>query len=412
MFFLQACDKFFDDLYALFDNHHHLKNHLNTERRYAIGIPKGVLKLDELKEIKECIAMIAQCPRYSEHIIRFSWAVFERFLQKEKIENNKKIISREKLLHYNSQFKEYKVEDDEISKLLNCLYMVGTLLYFDEENLKDTIILDLQWFVDAFKCIIKYEVPKIETDRMRQEFQKTGELLDKELVEIWKKVSNDCVLKYKDEILMYMEKLELLAIYRLEEADSKKSTWYYVPSMNKRKFDMKTEGLFKSPILCFDFSEQEHNPIFEFYRLSLKCSKLPGWTFQKEDNKKCIYENVVCLSFRCHIVVICVCKLQIQVQVFRPETEVDRNLLPDIQKSIEQIMRTFQKYCYEVGYKCQKGKLNDEADNSFVDQKTCPVSGADYCQMCTLKNVHSIDNDICWVGKYILLFYEVTKCVT
>lgn len=285
MFFLQACDKFFDDLYALFDNHHHLKNHLNTERRYAIGIPKGVLKLDELKEIKECIAMIAQCPRYSEHIIRFSWAVFERFLQKEKIENNKKIISREKLLHYNSQFKEYKVEDDEISKLLNCLYMVGTLLYFDEENLKDTIILDLQWFVDAFKCIIKYEVPKIETDRMRQEFQKTGELLDKELVEIWKKVSNDCVLKYKDEILMYMEKLELLAIYRLEEADSKKSTWYYVPSMNKRKFDMKTEGLFKSPILCFDFSEQEHNPIFEFYRLSLKCSKLPGWTFQKEDNK-------------------------------------------------------------------------------------------------------------------------------
>lgn len=75
-------------------------------------------------------------------------------------------------------------------------------------------------------------------------------------------------------------------------------------------------------------------------------------------------------------------------------------------------MRTFQKYCYEVGYKCQKGKLNDEADNSFVDQKTFPVSGADYCQMCTLKNVHSIDNDICWVGKYILLFYEVTKCVT
>lgn len=412
MVFLQACDKFFDDLYALFDNHHHLKNHLNTERRYAIGIPKGVLKLDELKAIKECIAMIAQCPRYSEHIIRFSWAVFERFLQKEKIKNNKKIISRETLLHYNSQFKEYKVEVDEISKLLNCLYMVGTLLYFDEEHLNDTVILDLQWFVDAFKCIIKYEVPIIENDRMKQEFQKTGELLDKELVEIWKKVSNDCVFKYKDEILMYMEKLELLAIYRLEEADSKKFTWYYVPSMNKRKFDMKTEGLFKSSILCFDFSEQEHNPIFEFYRLSLKCSKLPGWTFQKEDEKKCIYENVVCLSFRGHIVVICVCKLQIQVQVFRLETEVDRTLLPDIQKSIEQIMRTYQKYCFEVGYKCQNGKLNDEADNSFVDQKTFPVSGADYCQTCTLKNVHSIDNDICWVGKYILLFYEVTKCVT
>lgn len=385
---------------------------MNTERRYAIGIPKGVLKLDEVKEIKECIALIAQCPRYSEHNIRFSWAVFERFLQQEKIKNNKKIISRKDLLHHNSQFKEYKVEDDEISKLLEYLYMAGTLLYFDEEKLKDTIILDLEWFVDAFKCIIKYEVPKHETDRERHEFQKTGELLYKELMKIWKKASNDCFLKYKEDILPYMERLELLAIYRSEKADSEKSTWYYVPSMNKRKFDMGTEGLFKSSILCFDFSKHEHNPIFLFYRLSLKCSKLPGWTFQKEDNKRCIYENVVCLSFRGHIVVICVCNLQIQVQVFRPETEVDITLLPDIQKSIEQIMQTYQKYCYEVGFKCQKGKLNDETDNSFLDQKKFPVSGANQCPICTLKNVHSIDNNICWVGKYILLFIEVTKFVT
>lgn len=410
-FFLQECDKFFDDLYALFDNHHHLQNHLNTKRRYAIGIPTGVLKLDELKEIKECIAKIAQCPIYSEHSIRFSWAVFERFLQQEKIKKNKKIISREDLLYHNSQFKEYKEEDDEISKLLECLYMAGTLLYFDQEKLKDTIILDLQWFVDAFKCIIKYEVPKHETDRERNEFQKTGELLDKELVKIWKQ-SNDCFLKYKEDILPYMERLELLAIYKSEKADSEKYTWYYVPSMNKRKFDMRTEGLFKSSILCFDFREHEHNPIFVFYRLSLKCSKLPEWTFRIENNKRCIYENVVCLSFRGHIVVICVCNLQIQVQVFRPETEVGITFLQDIQKSIEQIMRTYQNYCYEVGYKCQRGKLNDETDNSYLDQKTFPVSGAYSCPMCTLTNVHSIDNNICWVGKYILLFCEVTKFVT
>lgn len=411
-FFLQACDKFFDDLYALFDNHHHLKNHLNTKRRYAIGIPKRVLKLDELKEIKECIATIAQCPRYSEHSIRFSWAVFERFLQKEKIKYNTKIISREELLHYNNQFKEYKEEDKEISKLLNCLYMAGTLLYFNDENLKDTIILDLEWFVDAFKCIIEYKVPKHETDRERQTFQKTGELLDKELEKIWKTDSNDCFFKYKEEILMYMERLELLAIYRSEEADSEKSTWYYVPSMNIRKFDMRTHGLFKSPILCFDFSEQENNPIFVFYRLSLKCSKLPGWTFQKENGKKCIYENVVCLYFRNHTVVICVCKLQIQVQVCHKLKEVDRTLLPEMQKVIEQIMRTYHQYRYQVGYKCQNGKLNDEADDSFVDQKNFPVSGEDYCQRCTLENVHSIDNNICWVGKYFLLFIEVTKFVT
>lgn len=408
-FFLQECDKIFDDLYALFDNHHHLQNHLNTRRRYAIGIPKGILKLDELKEIKECIAEIAQCPIYSEHSIRFSWAVFERFLQQEKIKNNKKIISRKDLLYHNSQFKEYEEEDDEISKLLECLYMAGTLLYFDEEKLKDTIILDLEWFVNAFKCIIKYEVPKHETDRERNVFQETGKLLDKELVKIWEKASNDCFLKYKEDILNYMERLELLAKYG---SDSNKSPWYYVPSMNKRKFDMNTEGFSKSSIFCFDFSEQEHNPIFLFYRLSLKCSKLRGWTFQKDGKKKCIYENVVCLHYLNHTVVICVCKLQIQVQVCHKTAEVDRTLLPEIQKSMEQIMGTYHKYCYRVGYKCQNGKLNDEADNSFVDIKSFPVSGVDNCDMCTLENVHSIDNYICWVGKYFLLFIEVIKCVT
>lgn len=206
-----------------------------------------------------------------------------------------------------------------------------------------------------------------------------------------------------------MERLELLAIY---ESDSDKSRWYYVPSMNKKKFDMKTEGFSKSSIFCFDFSEQEHNPIFLFYRLSLKCSKLLGWTFQKDGKKKCIYENVVCLYYRDHTVVICVCKLQIQVQVCNQTTEVDRTLLPEIQKSMEQIMGTYHKYCYRVGYKCQNGKLNDEADNSFVDIKSFPVSGEDYCEMCTLGNVHSIDNNICWVGKYFLLFIEVTKFVT
>lgn len=158
-------------------------------------------------------------------------------------------------------------------KFPNCssVYIWLVLCYTsDEEKLKDTIILDLEWFVDAFKCIIKYEVPKHETDRERHEFQKTGELPDKELVKIWKKASNDCFLKYKEDILNYMERLELLAIY---ESDSDKSRWYYVPSMNKKKFDMKTEGFSKSSIFCFDFSDQEHNPIFFILPLEFEMFK-------------------------------------------------------------------------------------------------------------------------------------------
>lgn len=104
-----------------------------------------------------------------------------------------------------------------------------------------------------------------------------------------------------------MEWLELLVIYKLEKVDFEKYIWYYVLSMNKRKFDMRIEGLFKLFIFCFDFSEYEYNLIFVFYCLSLKCLKLFGWIFWIENNKRCIYENVVCLFFWGYIVVICVC---------------------------------------------------------------------------------------------------------
>lgn len=140
---------------------------------YAIRFPKTGSKLDELKEIKRCIAEIA--PGLSDHKIRYSWAVSERFLQRKK--QIQKIISKKELLNSNSHFKDCSMKPQEIPKLLNMLYIVGTILYFDEDGLNETIILDLQWFVDAFKRIIEYTVPVEETSDLKcQDFRSTGEI--------------------------------------------------------------------------------------------------------------------------------------------------------------------------------------------------------------------------------------------
>lgn len=55
--------------------------------------------------------------------------------------------------------------------------------------------------------------------------------------------------------------------------------------------------------------------------------------------------------------------------------------------------------------------MNDEVDNLFVDINLFLVLEEDYCEMCILENVYFIDNNICWVGKYFLLFIEVIKFV-
>lgn len=374
---------------------------------YPIRFPEDGSKLDELEEIKRCIAMIAQRPDFSEHKIRYSWAVSERFLQKKK--QSKKIISKKELLNYNSHFKDYSMRANEVPKLLNFLYIVGTLLYFDEDDLKETIILDLQWFVNAFKCIIEYTVPEEETGDLKcQDFWSTGEIGDDELDAIWTN-SDEGFSNFKTEILHYMERLELLAIFNSEYSGD--STWYYVPSMNTRKFEMNEEEFLKSSILCFDFRKQEQLPILIFYSVILKCSKLDGWTIYKVDeDRKCIYENVACFNLQGHIVVICVCRLQIQVQVWIRNGHIDTTLLPEIQKSVEKLMQKFQKYSYEVGYKCQNGKLNNEADKSFVELTEFPVTKD--CTGCLSKSKpHPLDNKICWVGKCFVSFIEVTLFV-
>lgn len=375
---------------------------------YAIRFPKEGTNLDELKEIKCCIAKIAQRPDFSEHKIRYSWAVSERFLRTKM--QSKKIISKQELINYNSNFKDYRMKAKEIPKLLNFLYIVGTLLYFDEDDLKETIILDLQWFVDAFKRIIEYTVPEEETgDQKCQDFWSTGEISDSELEAIWKKYPVEGFSNFKTEILCYMERLELLAIFNAEH--SKDSTWYYVPSMNPREFDMNGEEFMKSSILCFDFRKQEQLPILIFYSVILKCSKLNGWTIHKgEEDRKCIFKNVACFSFQGHILVICVCRLQIQVQVWIRNGHIDTKLLPEIQKSVEKIMQKFQKYSYEVGYKCQNGILNNEADKSFVEITEFPVT-KDCTRCLSNSKPHSIDNKICWVGKCFVLVIEVTLFV-
>lgn len=77
-----------------------------------------------------------------------------------------------------------------------------------------------------------------------------------------------------------MEKLGLLAVCNSEEENVSK-TWYYFPSMNKRKFDEELKnikGFNSSSILCFQFDEQGQLPIFLFYELVVKCVKIPGWS--------------------------------------------------------------------------------------------------------------------------------------
>lgn len=399
-FLLQECKIFFKKFTASFGQNRNIQKHLREDRWFAIGFPKEESKLADLKEIKTCIADIVKDWRFS-YEIQPVWGIFEHIMQEEK---EQKIISRKTLLDYNNELsKDFRLNDDSITKMLLFFHRVGNLLYFDEGTLRETIILDVQWFVDAFKCIIRKDGNKATTYCETVRFQTTGEITDKNLTKIWEK-SNEgqTFIAHKKDILLYMEKLGLLAI-----CDTLKGqlTLYYGPSMNTRKFKNRENDITKSSILCFHFEEHGQLPFHNFYCLVVKCLKFDGWSVLQEKGENCWYENVACFTYENCIVVVCLCKFQIQLQVWilKENAYINPELLSDIQGSVEKTLSERQD-SYEIGYKCKNGMLYDEEDTFYIKQTKFPVTELS-CPNCGLDKKHLVDNKICWVS-IITYFYQ------
>lgn len=282
------------------------------------------------------------------------------------------------------------------------------MLYFEEDSLKDTIVLDVQWFVDSFKCILEYPVD-IEkgNDMERIQFYTTGELDDKDLDMIWSKPENKMkgFQEHKRVLMSYMEKLGLLAV-----CDFGQRPWYYFPCMNRRKFDIEHNRLKKlvpSSILCFQFAEEKQLPIFLFYNLVVKCLKMIDWKILIEEQKQysCIYDDAACFSYRKHIVLLCICNFQIQVQVCHPSDTIEPSVLREIRIALGNRISEFEKYSFQVGYKCRNGAFHKEEDIGFIPEKEFPVPvDNQLCNNCGLKT-HFVDSKICWVTLFFILIH-------
>lgn len=347
-----------------------------------------------------------------EENIRPVCAIFEQILIRQK--KTKKIISRKTLSSYKDKLstQKFRIDDDEISEMLAFLHRNGTLLYFNEEYLKDKIILDIQWFLDAFKCIINYPLDMNGCDSKRKRFYYNGELEDKELNRIWKTCLNEGkeYLHHKSTILANMDHLGLLTACMPHNQHPSIPNWYYVPCMNKKKFNKTGEEFSKSSILCFKFDDEGKLPVHVFYSIVFKCFKIPDWSILPEKNENCMYANAACFTLKEHIMVLCICKFQIQVQVWWFPGKEEVKLLEGIKESVEQILKAQTKYFYKVGYKCKNGVLGAEEDGSFIEESEFPVSDV-LCRTCDIDKKHPVSNDICWVGKQFCGYFLKNNCL-
>lgn len=304
---------------------------------------------------------------------------------------------------------------EKVEGMLRYYHDAGKILYFSEEGLSKNVIIDIQWFVDAFKIIItdrNHVKGIIATMNDWNEYNDTGYLKKSLLCEIWKKEDENLfknvdrkehaadiqfdqdsrfLLYHTEELLSYMQKLGLLFIG---------SSSLYVPCMNKRSFGERREKLgaidSRTSILVFSF---EFFPFFIFCRLIVKLTQIKNWTVLRDGGKSCLYNNAAIFIFKDHYISVAMSSSTIQLQIFKTDSQVLKDVTILIKKEIEnkimQLSQTFYKQLkHKVGYSCKDHKkqiLGYEVTDDFLEQTMLRPKKRMTCPQHRIERLHTIN---------------------
>ncbi|XP_048765229.2 uncharacterized protein LOC125673020 [Ostrea edulis] len=390
---------FYEELEKCLPKEHTLGGLISPERYFEVECPPRSLSKeqeDSIDKVRKCIVQTAtSLPHWGEKI-PIQWSYFEQIAHKYK--KYEKILKRKDLWDMDKiQFSDENDMDD----MLRFYQEIGQIIYFSDEGLRDVIILDVQWFVDAFKAIIT-DPTHVHgfTQKVKdwEDFRDTGKLFDATLCEIWKKNYGTSYIKHKDEIMAYMVKLGILA-----EVESQDETpFYYVPSINKRDLKEEDKEIIdagnKTPLFIFYF--RDYLPHFFFYRLFVNCFR--KWNQLGDD---LFFKNAAFFKVKDedHRIAIAISKTSIQLQVFTPEENIElkeeetKGIRSAVEDLINEIATTFhEKVNCEKGFTCRDLNITDEDEDMFLPEEdvACLKTSSRPCPR-HLKKVerHRIDRD-------------------
>ncbi|XP_062588710.1 uncharacterized protein LOC134250372 [Saccostrea cucullata] len=370
-----------------------LQRHIDVKRRFAVGFHDN----ESIEKLKLSIAdVVCKLDHWGEELPQ-SWAMFETFFQEKKI---RKILSRVELQSFNETLPEgiklCTIED--MDAMLQFFHDIRELIHFNQQFLNEAIIFDVQWFADAFKNVITdknhAKEDLFEFASEWDKFDETGEIDEALLSAIWR-MNNNGYLEHKEDILMYMEKLGLLA--------KMSDKIWYVPCMNKMQFPVECFSSYPaSSILCYTFDVL---PVEIFHRLVATCMQIP-WEIFSDEERLCIYQTAAIFVFhdQHHNIMLGMTRTEIQLQVFVVEGEVDVLTCHQIRENVECILdnlsKTFQKNSkYQVGFKCKPSGFCDRKESAVIKQSML-TRASFQCPSCPANKKHPINT------KYIMKYWK------
>lgn len=142
---------------------------------------------------------------------------------------------------------------------------MGSLIYYEDDELSGSIVLDPQWIIDAFKSLItakKFAKLHSTLRPLWTELQEKAMLKDELINRIWEAENDGAFMNDRDVLLSHMEKLDIIARPKITPEDGSIVTvdFYFVPSLLRRQGNNKIikpvpGSKSCTPNLCFVFDE-------------------------------------------------------------------------------------------------------------------------------------------------------------
>ena len=355
-------------------------------------------------DIKKCLVSIVKTQSHWGEKVPISWTKLESVLKTLKEGSKKNLKEGSKVFPFSSLLVNVlKTNDLGINSEED---LVNALTFFNEtgvilfrNDIKNIIILDVQWFVNAFKRIIFDEEHMEVMEDMRDfsEFQELNEhgLLCSEILNVLWQNSN--FYQHKNSLVNHMKQLDMLA-------ELSEELWY-VPCMNKQRYPWEIlTNCNVTSRLCFLF---EFLPFIIYHRLFAACINKIEMKPWKSSERMCIFHTVTIRTYKddTHRVLIAICdnkershrdfpySIEIQINVTKPR-EIDTRLTLKLEELIfqnltvlTQSLSSCETYS-QVGYRCRLEPFGTNQESHIIKKEEMSASEYD-CSKC--KQPHIVD---------------------
>lgn len=251
-----------------------------------------------IDQLKEAIMDVAKSSFYWGEEVPARWIELQQALYDRRSDGSN-FIKMSDLRKINSKLVYPLESDDHIRLFLKVQHEMGLLIYFgDSEDLRDTIILEPQWIIHAFRHLIRakdFSEKYGQLQKQWEEFNDTGKLSIELAESIWKQDHRNHFFENFDLLLKFLERLDIIvrASELMENGKTKVPLdHYYVPCLLK---DVPPHQLLKpiivsncisTPILCFKFSDNFLPPAV-FNRVIALC--LAKWPVARQGKTRFLF---------------------------------------------------------------------------------------------------------------------------